>query len=172
MRATTIRAAVGSAMLLVAVTAPGPSAGGRGSYDWPLAPRPAVVRGFDPPAHRWLPGHRGVDLAAPVHAAVIAAGAGTVRFAGSIADRGVVSVAHPDGIATTYEPVRPIVRAGQSVGLGEVLGYLDSGHRGCPRAACLHWGARRGTGVAATYLNPLGLIGAVRVRLKPIGSWP
>ncbi|MFZ2511346.1 MAG: M23 family metallopeptidase [Gordonia sp. (in: high G+C Gram-positive bacteria)] len=169
---TTIRAAVSAAVLLLLGSVSGPVASGRGAYDWPLVPRPAVARGFDPPAQRWLPGHRGVDLAAPAEAAVLSAGAGTVRFAGRVVDRGVVSVVHPDQLTTTYEPVRPIVRAGQTVGRGQVLGYLDSGHPDCPAAACLHWGARRGTGATAAYLNPLMLVGAVRVRLKPVGTWP
>ena len=45
-------------------------------------PSPEVVRGFDPPEQRWLPGHRGVDLTATPGAAVRAAGDGRVRFAG------------------------------------------------------------------------------------------
>ncbi|MCL2534203.1 MAG: hypothetical protein FWE39_08555, partial [Nocardiaceae bacterium] len=36
----------------------------RPSFDWPLRPRPRVVRAFEKPAQNWLPGHRGVDLAA------------------------------------------------------------------------------------------------------------
>jgi len=51
-------------------------------FRWPLDGIPAVVRGFDPPPRPWLPGHRGVDLAAVPGAAVRSAGAGVVRFAG------------------------------------------------------------------------------------------
>ncbi|MFT3662762.1 MAG: peptidoglycan DD-metalloendopeptidase family protein [Gordonia sp. (in: high G+C Gram-positive bacteria)] len=144
----------------------------RGPYEWPLAPRPSVERGFDPPAQRWRSGHRGVDLGAAPDAAVLAAGAGTVRFAGTVGGRPTVSVLHPDGIITTYEPVRATVRAGETVVRGRVLGYLDAGHAGCPAAACLHWGARRGAGRTAEYLDPLALVGAVRVRLKPVGDRP
>ncbi|MFD1847448.1 hypothetical protein [Arthrobacter flavus] len=28
-------------------------------WGWPLTPTPIVLRHFDPPAQRWLPGHRG-----------------------------------------------------------------------------------------------------------------
>src|SRR6266511_2923006 len=52
------------------------------SYRWPLDGRPAVVRPFAPPAQRWLPGHRGVDLAAAGGAVVRATGPGVVRFSG------------------------------------------------------------------------------------------
>ncbi|MEZ5211836.1 MULTISPECIES: M23 family metallopeptidase [unclassified Gordonia (in: high G+C Gram-positive bacteria)] len=165
MRTTTPRALV---LLWLAVLLCPPGAAARPAYDWPLVPRPPVTRGFDPPAQRWLSGHRGVDLAAAPDAAVLSAGAGVVRFAGTVAGRPTVSVLHPDGIATTYEPVRPIVRAGDRVGRGQVLGYLNAGHPGCAAAACLHWGARRGSGPSERYLNPLALVGAVRVRLKPL----
>ncbi|MFT4088884.1 MAG: M23 family metallopeptidase, partial [Gordonia sp. (in: high G+C Gram-positive bacteria)] len=125
---------------------------------------------FDPPAQRWLPGHRGVDLSAAPGAVVLAARAGTVRFAGAVGGKPVVSILHPDGITTTYEPVRGDVRAGDRVERGEPIGTLEARHPGCPAAACLHWGARRGAGSSAKYLNPLSLVGAVRVRLKPLSG--
>src|SRR5262249_19725721 len=72
-------------------------------FGWPLSGSPAVVRGFHPPALRYGPGHRGVDLAAAAGEPVLAAGAGTVVFAGVVAGRGVVSLSHPGGLRTTYE---------------------------------------------------------------------
>lgn len=156
-----------TAFLLLLLLTPSPAAA-RSAYEWPLQPRPVLTRPFDPPAQRWQPGHRGVDLGARGGAAVLAARAGTVTFAGPVVDRGVVSVLHPDGVTTTYEPVTPRVRRGEHVRTGQVLGYLDAGHRGCTAAACLHWGARRGAGRSAEYLNPLGLLGVLRVRLKPV----
>ncbi|MEE4022721.1 peptidoglycan DD-metalloendopeptidase family protein [Gordonia sp. PKS22-38] len=136
----------------------------------PLDSGPTVVRTFDPPRQRWEPGHRGVDLATFPGAAVRAAGAGRVRFAGVLAGRPVVSIQHQGELITTYEPVRASVRQGQSVRRGEVIGVAVVGHPGCPVAACLHWGARRGSARSAVYLNPMGLLGAVRVRLKPVGD--
>jgi murein DD-endopeptidase MepM/ murein hydrolase activator NlpD len=109
-----------------------------------------------------MPGHRGVDLAAPEGSVVKAAGAGVVWFAGMVAGRPVVSVAHTNGTRTTYEPVEPLVRAGQEVRAGEAIGVVVAGHPGCP-AACLHWGLRRGN----TYLDPMALLGPSRVRLYP-----
>src|SRR5690242_1626756 len=67
------------------------------AFRWPLDGTPTVVRGFQPPPQPWLPGHRGVDLAAPVGAIVRAAGPGVVRFAGPLAGRGVVSIDHDGG---------------------------------------------------------------------------
>ncbi|MEO9328773.1 M23 family metallopeptidase [Gordonia aurantiaca] len=158
-------------ILVVTVCPPCPAAVAetRG-YSAPLRPKPLVVTGFDAPDKRWLPGHRGVDLAVVPGTPVTAAGAGRVRFAGEVAGRGVVSIAHPDGIITTYEPVTASVRRGSHVSRGEVIGTVGSGHAGCPAVACLHWGARRGAGRSAEYLDPLGLLGAIRVRLKPVDA--
>lgn len=137
-----------------------------GSFGWPLPGFPAVVRAFEAPAHRFGPGHRGVDLAAETGTPVLAAGAGTVVFAGPVAGRGVVSIDHVGGLRTTYEPVSPIVRAGDVVARGQQIGTVQAGHPGC--AACLHsgvlhWGVRRGM----DYLDPLRLLTLGRLRLLP-----
>ena len=130
------------------------------------APLPSVdlTRPFDVLPHRFAAGHRGVDLAGAPGAAVLAAGDGVVVFAGMVAGRPVVSVDHPGGLRTTYEPVDPAVGAGQAVARGSPLGTLLSGHAGCPAAACLHWGLRRGE----EYLDPLLLVEPPRVRLLPL----
>jgi len=91
-----------------------------------------------------------------------------VGWAGVLAGRGVVSVRHPGGLRTTYEPLTPAVRAGQVVAAGEPLGHLATGHPGCPRPACLHWGLLRG----AVYVDPLALFRRGRVRLLPLGQPP
>ena len=123
---------------------------------WPLDDPATIVRGFNPPALRWNAGHRGVDLAARLDAPVRSAAAGTVRFAGQIAGRGVVVVDH-GSVRTTYEPVTPKVRVGTAVVAGQVIGRLGAGSH-CP-GTCLHWGLRRG----AEYLDPLQLLsGGVR----------
>lgn len=137
--------------------------------DWPLRPRPAVLRGFDAPRPDWLRGHRGVDLAGAPGQPVYAAGAATVVFAGRAGGVPVVSLAHPGGLRTSYEPVRAAVRAGQLVGAGAVIGSLEPGHPGCAPAACLHWGAMWGPASRADYVDPLGLLASTPIRLKPLG---
>ena len=139
-----------------------------GRLDWPLRPRPAVLRAFDAPAPNWNRGHRGVDLAGAAGQVVHAAGPGTVVFAGRLAGRPVVSIAHPGGLRTSYEPVRASVRPGALVTAGTSIGELLAGHAGCPAPACLHWGAMWGPAARADYVNPLGLLAATRVRLKPL----
>jgi murein DD-endopeptidase MepM/ murein hydrolase activator NlpD len=132
----------------------------------PLPGPPVVTRPFAPPPRPWLPGHRGVDLAAAAGTTVRAAAAGVVVYAGVIAGRPVVSIAHAGGLRTTYEPVRPAVATGQRVAVGAVIGTLEPGHQGCPAAACLHWGAR----IGETYVDPMALLGPVQVRLKPLAG--
>lgn len=136
---------------------------------WPLSP-PAVTRGFDAPSPNWLPGHRGVDLAGAPGQPVHAAAAGTVVYAGTLAGRPVVSLAHPGGLRTSYEPVEAVVATGQRLPAGAALGRLRPGHPGCPAAACLHWGAMWGPAARADYLDPVGLLSEAPVRLKPLGG--
>jgi murein DD-endopeptidase MepM/ murein hydrolase activator NlpD len=134
-------------------------------FDTPLPAPLRVVRPFDPPVTPYGPGHLGVDLSSRRGAIVVSAGNGVVRFAGSVAGRGVVVVLHSDGLSTEYEPVYVLVRAGQHVQLGDRLGRLAGQHPGCA-SACLHWGARRGD----RYLDPLSLLEPLQpVRLLP---WP
>ncbi|VBA37472.1 hypothetical protein LAUMK13_01644 [Mycobacterium innocens] len=136
--------------------------------EWPLQPAPAVVRGYDAPTPNWHPGHRGVDLAAAPGQPVYAAGSATVVFAGLLAGRPVVSLAHPGGLHTSYEPVRATVRAGQRVTAQTVLGTVLAGHPGCAARACLHWGAMWGPASRADYVDPLGLVKSTPIRLKPL----
>jgi murein DD-endopeptidase MepM/ murein hydrolase activator NlpD len=155
-------------ILCAALACAAPAAADDVRLDWPLRPRPAVARGFDAPAPDWNPGHRGVDLAGSPGQPVYAAGAATVVFAGLLAGRPVVSLAHPGGLRTSYEPVRAAVRPGQSVAAGTVLGELVAGHPGCAAAACLHWGAMWGPASRAQYVDPLGLLRSTPIRLKPL----
>jgi murein DD-endopeptidase MepM/ murein hydrolase activator NlpD len=141
-----------------------------GRLDWPLRPRPAVLRTFDPPAVKWNRGHRGVDLSGTAGQTVYAAAEGTIVFAGQLAGRPVVSIAHPGGLRTTYEPVQAAVRVGQLVDAGTAVGTLVAGHPGCGAPACLHWGALWGPASRADYVDPLGLVVTTRVRLKPLGG--
>jgi murein DD-endopeptidase MepM/ murein hydrolase activator NlpD len=133
------------------------------TWVWPLQPIPAVERGFEPPVHPWDAGHRGVDLLGSAAEPVHAIGAGTVRFAGPLAGRGVVVVDH-GALRSTYEPVTAAVHRGDVVEAGEVIGLLQTPYSHCAPAACLHLGLRRGS----VYLDPLDVLGPRPVRLKPL----
>ena len=129
----------------------------------PVAAPLEVTRPFEPPSGPYAAGHRGVDLGGVAGSVVLAAADGVVVFAGMVAGRPVVSIDHSVGLRTTYEPVEPSVAAGQPVVTGFPIGTLAEGHDGCPRAACLHWGVRRGE----SYLDPMLLLHPVQVRLLP-----
>jgi murein DD-endopeptidase MepM/ murein hydrolase activator NlpD len=131
--------------------------------EWPLQPRPEVVRGFDPPTSPWGSGHRGVDLLGHVGQGVRSALPGRVSFAGGLAGRGVVVVDH-GATRTTYEPVTATVAVGDLVAGGGPIGSLQLPGSHCFPRACLHWGWIEGT----TYLDPLRLVGAGPVRLLPL----
>ncbi|MFH9427641.1 peptidoglycan DD-metalloendopeptidase family protein [Streptomyces sp. NPDC017615] len=121
---------------------------------WPVGTRPAVLRGWEPPATVYAAGHRGVDLAAPPGAPVRAVAAGRVSLAGRVAGRGVVAVRLAGtSLRTTYEPVRAGVAEGAEVRAGEVVGTVEGTGSHCPDT-CVHWGLLDG----GTYLNPLALL--------------
>lgn len=123
----------------------------RGGWQWPTGSPPAVLRGFDPPAKKWLAGHRGVDLAYTVGSPIYAPEAGRVAFSGTIAHVTVLSIDHPGGIRTTYQPVKDPLPQGTAVERGQIVGYADAGHD----SNALHWGAKIGKDA---YINPLMLI--------------
>jgi murein DD-endopeptidase MepM/ murein hydrolase activator NlpD len=157
-----------AAVVVIAVVCAPSARADDGRLDWPVRPRPAVMRAFDAPSPNWNRGHRGVDLAGTPGQPVYAAAAGTVVFAGELAGRPLVSIAHSGGLRTSYEPARPSVRVGQLVAAGAVIGELEAGHDGCPAAACLHWGAMWGPASRADYVDPLGLLASTPIRLKPL----
>lgn len=140
-------------------------------YRAPVAGTPAFARPFRAPAQRWSAGHRGLDLSLAAGTPVLAPAPGTVTFAGTVVDRGVVSVLHPDGLRTSLEPVDPEVVVGQQVEAGAALGTLQAGAAHCPPRDCLHWGLRDGD----RYVDPLSVLSAVPgagtvVLLPPTGA--
>jgi murein DD-endopeptidase MepM/ murein hydrolase activator NlpD len=125
-------------------------------YDPPVeAP---IVDRFRPPSCTWCPGNRGIDYATSPGTPVRAAAGGIVTFAGVIGGDRFVTVAHPDGLRTSYAYLASVaVRAGQRVGPGAVVGI--TGGR-------LHFGVRRGD----VYLDPEFLFRETRLvaRLVPL----
>lgn len=150
---------------------PGPwhpsETGDRARWRWPLRPRPPVLRPFRAPESTYGAGHRGLDLATADGTPVLAVENGVVSHAGLVAGRGTVTVAHGDGLSSTYEPLDPVVVVGDVVTSGDVLGTLRArdGPRHCGVRVCLHLGARRG----AAYLDPYPLLAGGRLALLPLG---
>lgn len=120
-------------------------------WRWPVSPV-RIVAPFVAPAHEYGPGHRGIDLAAPVGAEVTAPASGVVAFAGSVAGRPVVTVDHGDGLVSTLEPVRASVAIGVAVRVGAVVGIVDAG--GHTPEGAIHFGVRE----YGEYINPALLL--------------
>lgn len=142
-----------------------PSDQPRGVLGWPLSPRPAIQRRFEQPRDQWSRGHRGVDLLASVGQPVLSAGEGVVAFSGVIAGRGVITVRHAAGLRTTYEPLDGRLTSGARVHRGTPIGVISPTAGHCAPLTCLHWGAIS----AATYRDPLLLLGIGRPILLPLG---
>jgi murein DD-endopeptidase MepM/ murein hydrolase activator NlpD len=137
------------------------------SWQWPLVPRPEVLRAFDPPPKPWMSGHRGVDLAAGFdRTPVMSPAAGTVSFVGVVVDRPVITIDHGSGLRSSFEPVESTLAIGAVVAEGQVIGTAIPGHCAKP---CVHWGVRRGE----DYINPLQFVVDLRPSiLLPLGGPP
>ncbi|WP_298591834.1 M23 family metallopeptidase [uncultured Rothia sp.] len=138
--------------------------------------RPRVLHPFEKPAQRWSAGHRGVDLAIPENdRRVYAPAAGKVVFSGTVVNRKVLVIAHPDGRRSTFEPMDEALPVGTTVAAGEAIGTVaapdsvgGTGERPYRRCTtvCLYWGVRQGgargdgSGKTAEYINPMSLLGS------------
>ena len=136
--------------------------------------RPRVVHPFKKPAQRWSAGHRGVDLRVPENdRRVYAPAPGKVVFSGTVVNRKVLVIAHPDGRRSTFEPMDEALPVGTTVAAGEVIGTVavtagGTGERPYRRCTtvCLYWGVRQGgergdgSGKTAEYINPMSLLGS------------
>jgi murein DD-endopeptidase MepM/ murein hydrolase activator NlpD len=106
-----------------------------------------IVLSFRAPGCPWCPGNRGVDYGTTPGAHVRAAGAGTISFAGPVGGAVWVTVAHGNGLLTSYGPLRSLaVRQGVAVVAGSPLGTA---------AGALHFGVR----LAGIYIDPQPLLG-------------
>jgi murein DD-endopeptidase MepM/ murein hydrolase activator NlpD len=131
----------------------------------------AVVRGFDARAGPFGPGHRGIDISAPVGATVRAPAAGRIGFAGPVAGTTWVSLLVAPGVRVTLGPLLDPVTAGR-VSSQAPLGRLGPGHRagstedaGSGVGVTLHLSVR----VDGVYVDPLAyLIDRPRARLAPL----
>lgn len=134
----------------------------------PLLPPVAgpLVRGFEAPAGPFGPGHRGVDLAATLGAAVRAPAPGRVAFAGSVAGTVWLSVQVAPGVVVTFGPLRALVDAGgQHVATGTQVAELAPGHGSPGHPITLHLSLR----VDGEYMDPFPwLTGFGRPRLAPL----
>jgi murein DD-endopeptidase MepM/ murein hydrolase activator NlpD len=135
--------------------------GGNGYFIWPTTG--FITQEFGCTGFSWEPSygscahfHRGIDIAngsgTPIHAAA----SGVVAFAGFNPYDGafIVDIGHANGLDTMYVHMQGIyvVRAGQSVRRGQLIGYM--GNTGHSTGTHLHWQVNRN----GTPLNPRGYV--------------
>lgn len=111
---------------------------------------------FRAPTQPYGPGHRGVDIAAPVGAAVMAPADGVVAFRGVVVDRPLLTITHAGGLVTTFEPVDSSLSPGERVTRGQQVGTVARG--GHAADGTVHLGVR----LQGLYVDPLTLFGEVR----------
>jgi hypothetical protein len=158
-----------ASMALIASTLLAPTASPEPStWAWPVADPHVVVRPWQAPADDYSAGHRGIDIDAPVGTVVVAPESGEVHFAGRVVDRSVVSIAHPGGLVSSYEPVETRLKKGDRVARGEPIGLVTAASSPSHCApSCLHLGVRRD----GRYLSPLILLeNRPRAILLPVDS--
>lgn len=142
---------------------------GRTRTPWmlPLIGVEHLIKGFMAPQSEWGPGHRGADYLTTEGAVVLAPADGTVKFAGTVATKPVLTIATGQYLAS-FEPVCGVSggRLSNAVGsdavggpvqAGQVIGTVcGSGYQShCDPQLCLHFSARNASG----YLSPQYLMG-------------
>lgn len=147
------------------------------SWQAPLTGQLTVLKPFEKPTARWAAGHRGVDLALEANGQVLAPAEGQVIFAGTVVDRQVITLKHPDGRISSFEPVTDPLPVGTTVTAGTPIARLDSLVQHCHQSSCIHWGVREPAQEHPTaskgldYINPLLLLGLEKPSvLLPIGD--
>jgi Peptidase family M23 len=156
-RVRSMAAAVALSLLLIAMSAS--DARAAAGWAWPVEGA-VITRYSNDDANPYAGGvHRGIDIAAPIGAAVRAARAGLVTYAGTLGYSGLtVAVRTVDGYVTSYLHLSAVgVRRGESVGGGDRLGEVGTSGRRSKPEPHLHFGVR----VADErhhYVDPLSLL--------------
>jgi murein DD-endopeptidase MepM/ murein hydrolase activator NlpD len=134
-----------------------------------------LVRGFDARAGPYGPGHRGIDIAAPVGELVRAPTAGRIVFAGPVAGTSWVTLRAAPGVLVTVGPLLDPAVTATRVRSRAPIGRVGPGHAptraalatpAAPAAAAaLHLSVR----VDGVYVDPLAyLVDRPRPRLVPL----
>lgn len=118
------------------------------SLTWPVAGQMSGT---------YQPSHQGIDIAAPAGTPVVAAGPGTVVYAGWKDNGGgfVVDIDHGGGLLTSYNHLSDIVVGAGPVATGQLIGHVGSS--GNATGPHLHFGFQ----IGGTWVNPLGYLPVV-----------
>ena len=127
------------------------------SFTWPLPSSSRITSNFggrSSPTEGASSNHQGIDVGAPEGSPIKAAASGTVVISTYSKSAGnYVMINHGGGVYTVYMHMSSIaVSSGQSVGMGETIGYVGS--TGYSTGPHLHFGVR----VNGSYVNPLNYV--------------
>lgn len=134
----------------------------------PLEPPVQLVNHYIQPNSDYSAGHRGVDYLSALGQPIFAPADGQIWFVRKVFQRNLVTLSHPGGLLTEYEPVCTDLVKGQPVLQGQKIGYLceaDNSYKPhCPPNTCLHFSVRKD----GAYFSPLLMIGGLNPsRLLP-----
>ena len=127
----------------------------RAPWFWPFDGVRSVANPYRAPAHRYGAGHRGIDIVWAQGDAVRAPADGIVAFRGTVVDRPLLTIEHPGGYVSTFEPVSSPLSPGDAVTTGDEIGTVAAG--GHAPTGTMHLGVRRD----GDYINPMLLFGEV-----------
>ena len=127
----------------------------------PLEPPINLVNLYRQPNSDYSAGHRGIDYQVEPGQSVLAPADGQVWFSGKVVNRNLISLKHPDGTLSEFEPVCTDLLKGEPVFLGQEIGRVcntDPNYRQhCQNTTCLHFSIR----LAGEYLSPQVFIGGI-----------
>ncbi|HKE74757.1 MAG TPA: M23 family metallopeptidase [Acidimicrobiales bacterium] len=139
-----IRTIAAAVVVALGVAVPAGAGPGPGAAYVPPVDAP-VVDPFHLPATPFGAGNRGLEYATVPGTPVRASAGGVVSFAGPVGGALYVTVAHPDGVRTSYSYLARLgVVLGQRVRQGQIVGVAG---------ARFHFGAR----VGSDYIDPADL---------------
>lgn len=127
----------------------------------PLEPPINLINLYRQPNSDYSAGHRGIDYQVTIGQPVLAPADGQVWFSGKVVNRNLISLMHPDGNLTEFEPVCTDLQKGEPVFLGQEIGQVceaDASYRQhCRNATCLHFSIRQ----LGEYMSPQVFIGGI-----------
>jgi len=161
-------AAIATAFLVLCLSVGSAPAMASGDWSWPVVG--PILRGFDDGDSPYSAGHRGIDIGAPIGTVIHSPATGVVSFSGRVGGYLYISIDHPGGVRSTFSWLTSsVVRKGQSVAVGEVIGTTGLGHPGSTTPH-LHLGTR----IGGVYVDPLSLLAPLDlsglIRLVPM-AW-
>ncbi len=156
--------------LALALLTSWPIPAGAVTAGWPWPVVGAVLRAFEPPSSPYGPGHRGIDIAAPIGTTVLAPAPGVVSFAGYVGGQLFVTLDHGGGLETTYSWLSAkLVRKGDVVVAGQAIASSGIGHPGST-IPHLHFGVKLDDVYVdpMAYLSPGSVVDLIRLAPLPL----